>query len=73
MVGFKSWYSVDVGALHLAVVTVEMDFTNGSAMHTWLSDDLENVDRSSASPQTILGPRNSFWARAQLYSLLELF
>jgi hypothetical protein len=74
MGGFKSWYSVDVGALHLAVVTVEMDFTNGSAMHTWLSDDLENVDRSSASPQTLyLGPRNSFWARAQLYSLLELF
>ena len=30
MDGFKSWYSVDVGTLHLAVVTVEMDFTNGS-------------------------------------------
>jgi hypothetical protein len=31
----RLWYSVDLGPMHLALLTVEQDFTNGSLQHKW--------------------------------------
>ena len=44
--GFKPYYSVDTGPVHLVIISIETDFTNGSFQHHWIDADLKAVDRS---------------------------
>ena len=40
------WYSVDVGLVHLVVMSFEVNFTVGSPQHVWVEADLAAVNRS---------------------------
>lgn len=42
----QAFYSFDFGGAHVAVLSSEHDFTEGSPQHQWLLGDLGSVDRS---------------------------
>jgi hypothetical protein len=41
----KSWYSFEVGSVHITVASGEDDFLEGSEQYTFLRNDLAKVDR----------------------------
>eukprot|EP00929_Paragymnodinium_shiwhaense_P032449 TRINITY_DN17977_c0_g1_i1.p1 TRINITY_DN17977_c0_g1~~TRINITY_DN17977_c0_g1_i1.p1 ORF type:complete len:613 (+),score=81.11 TRINITY_DN17977_c0_g1_i1:109-1947(+) len=43
---FDAWYSFDSGVVHIAVLSIEHDFSNGSTQHKWLDADLAAVNRT---------------------------
>eukprot|EP00635_Sarcinochrysidales_sp_CCMP3193_P007130 CAMPEP_0118891548 /NCGR_PEP_ID=MMETSP1166-20130328/1520_1 /TAXON_ID=1104430 /ORGANISM="Chrysoreinhardia sp, Strain CCMP3193" /LENGTH=714 /DNA_ID=CAMNT_0006830213 /DNA_START=177 /DNA_END=2321 /DNA_ORIENTATION=- len=49
----KSWWSVDVGLMHVAVLNDEVDYSRGSDQWRWLEKDLAEVDRE-ATPWVIV-------------------
>lgn len=51
------WYSVDVGNVHVSLVSTEHDFTTGSAQLAWLQQDLAAVNRSVTPWVLVMGHR----------------
>lgn len=48
----KPWWSYDVGLIHFVGMSTEHDFSIGSDQHTWLENDLKEVNRT-ATPWVI--------------------
>jgi len=48
------WWSLDYGNVHFTLVSLEHDFTRGSAQHLWLAKDLATVDRDK-TPFVVVG------------------
>lgn len=42
----ESWYSIEVGLVHITFMDTEIDFRDGSAQFNWIRDDLAAVNRS---------------------------
>jgi len=49
----NTWYSLDVGPMHVAFLNNYVPYSNNSQMYKWLEADLENVNRS-ATPWIII-------------------
>lgn len=53
----QTWWSVNYGPVHMAVISTEQNFTAGSAQYQWLLNDLAKVDRSQTPFLLLSGHR----------------
>eukprot|EP01123_Difflugia_compressa_P012086 TRINITY_DN5046_c1_g2_i3.p1 TRINITY_DN5046_c1_g2~~TRINITY_DN5046_c1_g2_i3.p1 ORF type:complete len:556 (-),score=91.44 TRINITY_DN5046_c1_g2_i3:58-1725(-) len=58
------WYSFNYGNLHIAIVSLEHNFTENSPQWIWLKNDLSRVDRNT-TPWVILCTHRPFYSSGQ--------
>ncbi|MEW5311981.1 MAG: hypothetical protein WDW38_003647 [Sanguina aurantia] len=60
----KQWYSFNHGPMHILQYSTEVDFMPGSDQHKFISQDLQNVDRT-VTPWVIVGGHRPVYISAQ--------
>lgn len=62
--GSVPFYSFEASLLHVAVLSIEVDFTEGSPQHNWLKRDLSAVDRSRTPYVVVIQHREIYTAES---------